>query len=84
MEAFEGQEEQIQQGLETVSTAVYEAFDVAAGPHHAEQSFTYLNLYTGSMRDPAFELSRDGIHPSAQGHQWIYDRVVPVFDGLVV
>jgi lysophospholipase L1-like esterase len=78
-----GKDSGIVRSLGTLSKALYESFDVAASPMPQENFFTYVDLLHDSATDPAFTLGRDGIHPDAQGQQWIYNQIVPHFDRLV-
>lgn len=77
---LEGQEQGLQRALRLVNERIGEACLVAFDPPHGVY---YVDLLRDSQQDSDFTLARDGVHPDEQGHDWIYQRVVPYFDRLV-
>lgn len=84
-----GRDVDILKGLCWVNIALHEAFDMASVSQLSDSLFAgdtrfrFASMLRASSQDPQFELGRDGIHPSEQGHAWLYSRIVPLFDALV-
>lgn len=48
------------------------------------RSYQAVPLFDASVAaGPAYTHARDMVHPAAEGHEWIYNQVVPVFDAMV-
>ncbi len=76
-------------GRNVTVEALFQSYEVAAANAVASaalrsgQEYKVVSLFEATVGDPAYQVGRDGNHPTEEGHKVIFDIIRPTFDTMV-